>query len=138
MASVQLVSENSDIKFNPMVRELYPALYVEVVRHDLDSNSSWYELSDKAYAEYVDYMNNASIGFYPRRKTSKSEVKSGGCCPKCGGTGGFRATFKGFQYYTWTGDTAGYDLDQMSEQKTAFCIGCGYAFPKAPILRGKG
>lgn len=63
MHSVQMIKDNYDIKHNPKVKEKYPFLYAEVVRHDEDSFSSWYNLSDKAYWEYLDYMDDRSIGY---------------------------------------------------------------------------
>ena len=52
MHSAQMAKDNYDIKHNAKVKEKYPILYAEVVRHDEESFSSWYTLSDKAYWEY--------------------------------------------------------------------------------------
>ena len=52
--AVQMVHDNYDIKHNPKVREKYPLLYAEVVTHDKISSSSWYDLSMKAYWEYLE------------------------------------------------------------------------------------
>ena len=61
--SVQMVSDNHDIKVNPKVRGLYPNLYREVVQHDKISHSSWYSLSKQAFDEFWDYYNNKNIGY---------------------------------------------------------------------------
>ena len=63
MHSVQMRTDNYDIKHNPKVKEKYPLLYIEVVKHDEVSFSSWYELSDKAYWEYLKYMDDHDIGY---------------------------------------------------------------------------
>ena len=63
MHSVQMVKDNYDIKHNAKVKEKYPILYAEVVRHDEESFSSWYNLSDKAYWEYLEYMDDRDIGY---------------------------------------------------------------------------
>ena len=63
MHSVQMVKDNYDIKHNPKVKEKYPLLYEEVVRHDEESFSSWYNLSNKAYWEYLEYMDDRDIGY---------------------------------------------------------------------------
>ena len=59
--SVQMRRDNYDIKNNPKVREKYPLLYAEVLAHDRDSGSSWYDLSMKAYWEYLEYMDDKDI-----------------------------------------------------------------------------
>ena len=61
--SVQMVHDNYDIKHNPKVREKYPLLYTEVLEHDKDSNSSWYNLSMKAYWEWLEYVDDKEIGY---------------------------------------------------------------------------
>ena len=61
--SVQIRTDNYDIKNNPKVKDTYPALYKEVLQHDKISTSSWYDLSDKAYLEYVDYLEDDDIGY---------------------------------------------------------------------------
>ncbi len=61
--SVQMVSDNYDVIHNPKVREKYPTLYKEVVEHDRVSTSSWYKLSNVAFNEYQDYMQDDSIGY---------------------------------------------------------------------------
>ncbi len=62
--SVQMVTQNFDIKENPAVRNKYPTLYAEVVRHDLDSFSSWYELTVEAHEEWLRYIADDTIPFY--------------------------------------------------------------------------
>ncbi len=61
MKSVQMINDNYDIIHNPKVKELYPMLYKEVVEHDKNVLSSWYELSDEAYKEYKLYCDNKEI-----------------------------------------------------------------------------
>lgn len=63
MNSVQMVNDNYDIIHNPKVKEKYSLLYKEVISHDKVSMSSWYDLSDKAYEEYCQYINDNSIGY---------------------------------------------------------------------------
>ena len=63
MNHVQMVNDNYDVIHNPKVKEKYPLLYKEVVEHDKVSTSSWYELSDAAYKEYQEYINDKSIGY---------------------------------------------------------------------------
>ena len=60
MNHVQMVNDNYDVIHNPKVKEKYPLLYKEVVEHDKVSTSSWYELSDAAYKEYQEYINDKS------------------------------------------------------------------------------
>ena len=61
--SVQIVVEHHDIKVNPAVREKYPILCAEVDCHDLDSFSSWYELTDEAYDQWLKYIDDDTIPF---------------------------------------------------------------------------
>ena len=61
--AIQMVSDNYDVKHNPGVREKYPNLYDEVVKHDLISNSSWYNLSKEAHDEYWEYHSDETIGY---------------------------------------------------------------------------
>lgn len=63
MNHVQMVNDNYDVIHNPKVKEKYPTLYKEVVEHDRVSTSSWYELSDRAYWEYQQYLNDDAIGY---------------------------------------------------------------------------
>ena len=63
MRSVQMIRDNYDIKHNPNVKAKYPLLYAEVIKHDEDSFSSWYDLTDKAYWEYLEYMDDRDIGY---------------------------------------------------------------------------
>ena len=63
MNQVQMVNDNYDVIHNQKVKEKYPTLYKEVVEHDKVSTSSWYELSDNAYKEYQEYINDKSIGY---------------------------------------------------------------------------
>ena len=63
MNSVQMVNDNYDIIHNPKVKEKYSLLYKEVSDHDKISMSSWYDLSDKAYEEYRQYVDDSSIGY---------------------------------------------------------------------------
>lgn len=63
MNHVQMVNDNYDVIHNQKVKEKYPTLYKEVVEHDKVSTSSWYELSDNAYKEYQEYINDKSIGY---------------------------------------------------------------------------
>lgn len=63
MNSVQMVNDNYDIKNNPKVRRLYPTLYAEVIAHDKDLFSSWYDLSNEAFEEYQAYKKNKDIGY---------------------------------------------------------------------------
>ena len=61
--SVQMVHDNYDIKHNPKVREKYPLLYAEVLEHDKLVSSSWYNLSMKAYWEWLEYVDDKEIGY---------------------------------------------------------------------------
>ena len=61
--SVQMIHDNYDIKHNQKVREKYPLLYAEVVEHDKLVFSVWYNLSMKAYCEYLEYMDDKDIGY---------------------------------------------------------------------------
>lgn len=54
--SVQMLDDNWIIKNNPQLRFFYPRLYKEIVEHDRVSHSSWYDLSEKAYEEYRNYL----------------------------------------------------------------------------------
>lgn len=63
MAHVQMVNDNYDIIHNPKVKTKYPTLYQEVIDHDKISMSSWYDLSEQAHKEYVEYINDKSIGY---------------------------------------------------------------------------
>ena len=58
-----LVRDNYDILHNPKVKENYPRLYAEVLHHDEKCKSSWYVLSDSAFAEYGAYQNDYKIGY---------------------------------------------------------------------------
>jgi hypothetical protein len=58
---VQMVSDNYDILHNDRVKEKYPQLYTEVHQHDTELVSSWYDLSRKAYGEYLNYMRGGSL-----------------------------------------------------------------------------
>ena len=64
MNSVQIVNDNYDIIHNPKVKQKYLLLYKEVISHDKVSMSSWYDLSDKAYKEYCQYINDNDIGYF--------------------------------------------------------------------------
>lgn len=64
MNHVQMVNDNYDIIHNPKVKEKYPTLYQEVIEHDKVSMSSWYDLTDKAYEEYLLYSDDKEIGYY--------------------------------------------------------------------------
>lgn len=61
---VQMVSDNYDVLHNPNVKERYHTLYQEVYNQDKVSFSSWYYLSDEAYAEWEKYVKDNSIGYY--------------------------------------------------------------------------
>ncbi len=61
--SVQLVTDNYDIQHNPNVRLKYPSLYREVMEHDSKLTSSWYDLSETAYNEYLEYFFDIGIGY---------------------------------------------------------------------------
>ena len=63
MKSIQIRKDNFDIKNNPKVKDKYPELYAQIMRHDKDSFSSWYELTDDAYEEYMDYLQDYDIGY---------------------------------------------------------------------------
>lgn len=63
MNHVQMLNDNYDVIHNPKVKEKYPTLYKEVIEHDRVSTSSWYKLSDAAYKEYQEYINDKSIGY---------------------------------------------------------------------------
>ena len=63
MNSVQMVNDNYDIIHNPQVKEKYPSLHKEVINHDKVTMSSWYDLSDKAYEEYRQYVDDNSIEY---------------------------------------------------------------------------
>ena len=63
MNHVQMVNDNYDIIHNPNVKKKYPTLYKEVVEHDRVSMSSWYDLSDEAYKEYLLYVKDEKIGY---------------------------------------------------------------------------
>lgn len=64
MNHVQMVNDNYDVIHNQKVKEKYPTLYKEVIAHDKISTSSWYDLSDTAYLEYQQYLNDDAIGYY--------------------------------------------------------------------------
>lgn len=59
--SVQMVNDNYDVIHNPNVKAKYPILYAEIIEHDKSSTSSWYDLSDEAYAEYLCYIDDETI-----------------------------------------------------------------------------
>jgi len=63
MNHVQMVNDNYDVIHNPKVKEKYPTLYKEVIDHDKVSMSSWYDLTDAAYAEYLLYAEDKEIGY---------------------------------------------------------------------------
>ena len=60
---IQMVHDNYDITHNPKVKEKYPLLYEEIVKHDKLVSSSWYNLSMKAYWEYLEYIDGRGIGY---------------------------------------------------------------------------
>ena len=60
---VQMVSDNYDIKVNPVVAEKYPLLHAAVCRHDRICSSSWYDLSDDEYQEYLSYRKDNTIPY---------------------------------------------------------------------------
>lgn len=59
----QIVRDNYDIIHNPNVKEKYPTLYKEVWEHDKITTSSWYDLTEKAYMEFQEYIQDKSIGY---------------------------------------------------------------------------
>lgn len=59
----QIARDNYDITHNANVKEKYPTLYKEVLKHDKASISSWYDLTPKAYAEFQEYSQDKSIGY---------------------------------------------------------------------------
>lgn len=61
---VSIVTDNYDVLHNPKVKEKYPTLYQEVYDHDKVSFSSWYDLSNAAYDEWLRYLQDNSIGYY--------------------------------------------------------------------------
>lgn len=61
MKQVQLVYDNYDILHNPKVKEKYPKLYEEVINNDRISNSSWCDLTEEAYKEYLLYSEDMEI-----------------------------------------------------------------------------
>lgn len=61
--SVQIAQNNYDILHNTKVKEKYPNLYQEVYAHDKICHSSWYKLSDLAYKEYTNYIQDTKIGY---------------------------------------------------------------------------
>lgn len=63
MEHIQMVNDNYDIIHNPCVKGKYPNLYKEVIDHDKVSNSSWYDLTEIAYKEYNEYINDKTIGY---------------------------------------------------------------------------
>lgn len=63
MYSVQMITDNYDILHNKKVKEKYPILYGEVLKHDRISSSSWYDLSYSAYKEYLKYRDDKDIGY---------------------------------------------------------------------------
>ena len=63
MYSVQMITDNYDILHNKKVREKYPILYAEVLKHDKISSSSWYDFSYSAYEEYLKYRDDKDIGY---------------------------------------------------------------------------
>ena len=61
---VQMIVDNYDILHNPKVKEKYKTLYDEVYAHDKVCTSSWYNLSEEAYAGWKEYVANDSIDYY--------------------------------------------------------------------------
>lgn len=61
--SVQIAQDNYDILHNIKVKEKYPTLYQEVYSHDKICHSSWYKLSELAYKEYNDYIQDTKIEY---------------------------------------------------------------------------
>ena len=59
----QIARDNYDILHNQKVKEKYPTLYKEVLEHDKVSTSSWYGLTEKAYTEFQEYIQDKSIGY---------------------------------------------------------------------------
>ena len=55
---IQMISLNYDILRDDAAPKLYPHLFAEVSAHDHYTRSSWYDLSNEAYAEYEKYIEN--------------------------------------------------------------------------------
>jgi len=55
---IQMIPLNYDILRDDAAPKLYPHLFAEVKAHDRYTCSSWYELSNEAYAEYEKYIEN--------------------------------------------------------------------------------
>lgn len=63
MYKVQMITDNYDILHNCKVKEKYPILYAETLKHDKISTSSWYSFSYSAYEEYLMYRDDKDIGY---------------------------------------------------------------------------
>lgn len=61
--NIQIAIDNYDILHNAKVKEKYPTLYNEVYEHDKVTRSSWYDLSEKGYKEFQEYLKDVNIGY---------------------------------------------------------------------------
>lgn len=70
MQSVQII-DNDCIR--DYAENKYPNLYTEVMKHDRVSNSSWYDLTEKAFEEYKIYFEEMKeLGVF----RTDSEIKA--------------------------------------------------------------
>lgn len=55
---VQMINNNYYILNDRQAKQKYPHLYAEVLSHDKVCTSSWYDLTDKAFAEYQKWLES--------------------------------------------------------------------------------
>lgn len=58
---VQMINDNYRIIHSEVAKQRYPKLYDEVVEHDRLVSSSWYDLSDEAYEEYNQWVEDSDV-----------------------------------------------------------------------------
>jgi hypothetical protein len=58
---VQMLEYNKTIKTSTEIKTKYPVLYNEVVKHDEDTFSTWYNLSEEAFYEYLDFVREQGL-----------------------------------------------------------------------------
>lgn len=61
------------------------------------------------------------------------------CCPHCGSSSGLAREFTGVQYYDWSGEPTGYDVNASENQSVyVCCVSCGRRFSLGRIKRNAG
>lgn len=75
MYDVRLTPDNYDITHNLKVRSKYPVLCKEVEQHDITDKSPWYSLSACAFAEYMQYKADTSLGYVSKGADFTQEVE---------------------------------------------------------------